>query len=417
LVKKKDIQPKKKNLICKPLKKSLIRKMPEKRRAAASAKAKLKEVGEDGGRGGGDDSDEDPDFDHVAAEKEKKRQKKLEEEKEREKEKSSSSSSYTPGKPGRPAGRPVGGGGGGRSGYSQVGRKRPLGNNIKCPFCDEGFNTVEIVMEHMMASHENDKRYVCKMCSKPDGPPREFPFRNNMEEHMTKEHNHQWTKRDKYDPLEEKPISFRVKQAAKFCVVPKENATYKEDLPKPKVPRCYSNMTRNGNEKPAKIHCPHAPKCTQFFYNDDPRVLVDHVMSEHLKLHRYHCSKCGPSLTFNTHTDFTNHGKEKHKINNPQYNDHFTDIYLVCQRVPEEAIRLLNLTPDDVDAIESMGRGCEDEQEEEVEEENDDLVMDEKWDVCMRGIRVTFLCVECDTEVEGRSGVVQHNREKHDIHL
>ena len=59
------------------------------------------------------------------------------------------------------------------------------------------------------------------MCSKPDGPPREFPFRNNMEEHMTKEHNHQWTKRDKYDPLEEKPISFRVKQAAKFCVVPK----------------------------------------------------------------------------------------------------------------------------------------------------------------------------------------------------
>jgi len=380
-----------------------------KRRAATSAKAKLKEVGEDAARGGGDDSDEDPDFDQAAAEKEKKKQK-LEEQK--------SFNSAFNNKPGRPAGR---GGGGNRSnagrpagsgGSSYGGRKRPLGNNIKCPFCDEGFNTVNIVMEHMMASHENEKRYQCKMCSKPDAL-KEFPFRNNMEEHMTKEHNHQWTKRDKYDPLLEKPVSFRVKQAAKFCVIPKENATYEPDAPKPKVPRAYSNMTRNGNEKPAKIHCPHAPKCTQFFYNDDPRVLVDHVMSEHLKMHRYHCSKCGPSLTFNTHTDFTNHGKEKHKINNPAYNDHFTDIYLVCQRVPEEAIKLLNLTPDDVDAIESMGRGCEDEQEEEEEEEDDSLVIDEKWDVYMKGIRVLFRCVDCEVDVEGRSGVIQHNREIH----
>ena len=46
----------------------------------------------------------------------------------------------------------------------------------------------------------------------------------------------------------------------------------------------------------------------------------------------------------------------------------------------------MNLTPDDVDAIESMGRGCEDEQEEEEQEEDDDtLVVDEKWDVYMKG--------------------------------
>ena len=102
---------------------------------------------EAGKRGADDDSDEDPDYDHAAAEKEKKRQKKLEEAK-REKEKCCSPA---PGRPGRPAGRPAGGSG-------HVGRKRPLGNNIKCPFCDEGFNTVEIVMEHMMASHENDKK-------------------------------------------------------------------------------------------------------------------------------------------------------------------------------------------------------------------------------------------------------------------
>ena len=105
---------------------------------------------QDSGKGGAnDDSDEDPDFDQAAAEKEreKKRQKKLDEAR-REKEKCSSPA---PGRPGRPAGRPAGGSG-------QVGRKRPLGNNIKCPFCDEGFNTVEIVMEHMMASHENDKK-------------------------------------------------------------------------------------------------------------------------------------------------------------------------------------------------------------------------------------------------------------------
>lgn len=390
--------------------------MPEKRRAAASAKEKLKEV-EDSARGGKDDSDEDPDFDHAAAEKEKRKQKQEETRKEKEKEKQRTSLGGG-GRPGRPpgGGRSMGGGGGGGG---HVGRKRPLGNNIKCPFCDEGFNTVEIVMEHMMASHENDKKYQCKMCTKsqPDTP-REFPFRNNMVEHMTKEHNHQWTKRDKYDPLLEKPFSKRVKQAAKYCVIPKENATYSEDAPKPKMPRSYSNMSRTGTEKPAKIHCPHAPKCTQFFYNDDPRVLVDHVMSEHLKLHRYHCSKCGPQLTFNTHTDFTNHGKEKHKVNNPAYNDHFTDIYLVCQRVPEEAIELLNLTADDVDAIESMGRGCEDEQEEEEQEEDDDtLVVDEKWDVYMKGIRVVFQCVECDVDVEGRSGVIQHNREKHGIEL
>ena len=100
------------------------------------------------------------------------------------------------------------------------------------------------------------------MCSKPDAP-KEFPFRNNMEEHMTKEHNHQWTKRDKYDPLLEKAITKRVKLAAKFCVIPKDNATYKEDGPKPKTPRSYNfNSERKGNEKPAKIHCPHAPKCT-----------------------------------------------------------------------------------------------------------------------------------------------------------
>jgi len=382
-----------------------------KRRAATSAKSKLKEVAEDAGRGGGDDSDEDPDFDNAAAEKEKRKQK-------QEEQKSFNSAFNRPVRPaGRGgnhgnrsnAGRPPGSGGG-----SFAGRKRPLGNNIKCPFCDEGFNTVAIVMEHMMASHENEKRYQCKMCSKPDAP-KEFPFRNNMEEHMMKEHNHQWTKRDKYDPLLEKPISFRVKQAAKFCVIPKDNATFEHDAPKPKIPRAYSNMTRSGNEKPAKIHCPHAPKCTQFFYNDDPRVLVDHVMSEHLKMHRYHCSKCGPSLTFNTHTDFTNHGKEKHKINNPAYNDHFTDIYLVCQRVPEEAVKLLNLTADDVDAIESMGRGCEDEQEDEEEEEDDSLVIDEKWDVYMKGIRVTFRCVDCEVDVEGRSGVIQHNRENHGV--
>lgn len=377
------------------------------RKAAASAKEKLKEVG-DGGRAGGDDSDEDPDFDHVSAEKEKKKQKQEEAKKQLQQQRSSLGA-------GRP-GRPPGGGRSMSSGGGHVGRKRPLGNNIKCPFCDEGFNTVHIVMEHMMASHENDKKYQCRMCTKPDAP-REFPFRNNMEEHMTKEHNHQWTKRDKYDPLLEKPFSSRVKQAAKFCVIPKENSTYTEDAPKPKIPRNYSNMSRNGNEKPAKIHCPHAPKCTQFFYNDDPRVLVDHVMSEHLKMHRYHCSKCGPSLTFNTHTDFTNHGKEKHKVNNPAYNDHFTDIYLVCQRVPEEAIELLNLTNDDVDAIESMGRGCEDEQEEEEMEEDDTLVVDEKWEVYMKGIRVIFRCVDCNHDAEGRSGVIQHNREKHGIEI
>ena len=36
---------------------------------------------------------------------------------------------------------------------------------------------------------------------------------------------------------------------------------------------------------------------------------------------------------------------QKHKVNNPAYNDHFTDIYLVCQRVPEEAIELVTFPP------------------------------------------------------------------------
>ena len=113
---------------------------------------------QDSARGGKDDSDEDPDFDHAAAEKEKRKQKQEETRKEKEKEKQRTSLGGG-GRPGRPpgGGRSMGGGGGGGG---HVGRKRPLGNNIKCPFCDEGFNTVEIVMEHMMASHENDKKYV-----------------------------------------------------------------------------------------------------------------------------------------------------------------------------------------------------------------------------------------------------------------
>ena len=45
----------------------------------------------------------------------------------------------------------------------------------------------------------------------------------------------------------------------------------------------------------------------------------------------------------------------------------------------------LNLTADDVETIETMGRGCEDEQENEEKEEDDSLIIDEKWDVYMKG--------------------------------
>jgi len=401
-----------------------------KRQAANAAKEKFKEIDENGRQSRTvDDSDEDPDFDHAKAMNEKRKKKNEDpdssfEDRKRKKKKSTDHDSSTedekekkkdvdkketkekkePQKTrGRTPGRPT---------VFGRGRSKPLGTNVKCPFCDEGFNNTDIVQEHMMASHENEKRYTCKCCNRDDGSPLEFPFHNNVEEHMTKEHNNFWSNRDKFDPLDTKPVSLRVRQAVKFCVIPKENSTWREDLPKPKVPRNYSNCPRNGNDRKEKIHCP-KPKCDQVFSNDDPRILVDHAMSEHHKKHRYHCSKCGPKMTFNNLMTFQNHMKEKHRVN-PSYMDAATDIYLVCQRIEKDVIKLLGLTEDEVDSIESMGRGLEDQQPEEEEEEEDDMTkLDDKWEILVKDIHVYFRCMDCDDTVGGRSGVIKHLREKH----
>lgn len=363
------------------------------RRAATAAKEKLKDNDEDyegvkRRRVEADDSDEDPDFDQEAANKDKKKEKEKERAKKEEK---------VP----KGAGRPR---------ASVGGRKRPLGHNVKCPFCDEGFSKVEVVMEHIMAIHELEKRYTCKLCAQNEpGSMTQFPFFSNVEDHMVKLHTLKWSKRDKFDPVDIKPFNFRVRQAAKYCVVPKENPTFKEDQPKARIPRSYSNSGKCDKGKPSpKVNC---PECNQVFHNDDPRVLIDHIMTIHLEKSRYYCSKCGPALPIKTFNEFHTHLKEVHAMSFSACSDAGTEVYMICKRIPKEIKKQLALTEDDVEGIETMGRGCDDEQEEEEEEE--ELIIDGKWQVFIQGYRILYRCKHCAIDVEGRSAVVAHNTERH----